>query len=130
VRLERYSTLAAQVELAVYNVRVLARGAARAISLSDATPEALTQAVRRLADAVRPLDRALEDTEALERCRENALEGARLANHVLQETGNMSALHLVGQVRSTAVDLLRGLGVDYADARDAVRSGSVAPARI
>jgi hypothetical protein len=86
--------------------------------------------VQSLADAVRPLDRALEDTDALERCREAALEAARLANHVLQETGNMSALHLVGQVRSTAVDLLRGLGVDYADARDAVRAGGATPARI
>jgi uncharacterized membrane protein YgaE (UPF0421/DUF939 family) len=129
-RLERYSTLASQLELAVYNVRVLARGVARAISLQDVTPPALTEAVRRLADAVRPLDRALEDPDALARCREAALEAARLANHVLGETGNMSALHLVGQVRSTAVDLLRGLGVDYADARDAVRSGSAAPARI
>jgi uncharacterized membrane protein YgaE (UPF0421/DUF939 family) len=129
-RLERYSTLASQVELAVYNVRVLARGVARAISLRDVTPPALTDAVHRLADAVRPLDHALEDPAALERCREAALEAARLANHVLQETGNMSALHLVGQVRSTAVDLLRGLGVDYADARDAVRSGSAAPAEI
>lgn len=130
MRVERYSTLASQVELAVYNVRVLARGAARAISLGDATPPTLTHAVHSLAEAVRPLDRALEDTDAFERCRDNALEAARLANHVLQETGNMSALHLVGQVRSTAVDLLRGLGVDYADARDAVRSGSPAPAKI
>jgi hypothetical protein len=94
------------------------------------TPPALTDAAHRLADAVRPLDRALEDPDALERCRQAALEAARLANHVLQETGNMSALHLVGQVRSTAVDLLRGLGVDYADARDAVRSSNPAPARI
>jgi len=127
-RLERYATLAGQVELAVYNVRVLARGAARAISLDDVTPPALIHAVRSLADAVRALEHALEDPKELERGRAAALEGARLANHVLQETGNMSALHLVGQVRSTAVDLLRALGVDYADARDAVRSGITAPA--
>jgi hypothetical protein len=109
-------------------VRVLARGAARAISLDDVTPPALIHAVRSLADAVRALEHALEDPKELERGRAAALEGARLANHVLQETGNMSALHLVGQVRSTAVDLLRALGVDYADARDAVRSGVAAPA--
>jgi uncharacterized membrane protein YgaE (UPF0421/DUF939 family) len=120
-RLERYSNLAVQVELAVYNVRVLARGAARAISLGDVTPPALTDAARSLADAVRSLNVALEDDAALDRARDAALEAAHLANRVLGETGNMSALHLVGQVRSTAVDLLRGLGVEYADARDAVR---------
>src|SRR4029079_12282221 len=64
-RLERYSTLAGQVELAVYNVRVLARGAARAISLEDTTPPALTHAVRSLADAVRALEHALEDPKEL-----------------------------------------------------------------
>jgi uncharacterized membrane protein YgaE (UPF0421/DUF939 family) len=127
VRLERYATLAAQVELAVYNVRVLARGAARAISLGDATPPALPQAVHSLAYSVRALDHAFEDGDAFDRGSKAALEAAGLANHVLQETGNMSALHLVGQVRSTAVDLLRGLGVDYGDARDAVRTGGAAP---
>jgi uncharacterized membrane protein YgaE (UPF0421/DUF939 family) len=120
-RLERYSNLAKQVELAVYNVRVLARGVARAISLEDQTPPALTGAVRRLADAVRTMGVALDDERAVERARDAALEAAHLANQVIDQTGNMSALHLVGQVRSTAVDLLRGLGVEYDDARDAVR---------
>jgi uncharacterized membrane protein YgaE (UPF0421/DUF939 family) len=127
-RLERHSNLAIQAELAVYNVRVLARGAARALSLGDATPPALARAVRSLAEAAPALDNALDEAE-LDRGREAALEAARLANHVLGETGNMSALHLVGQVRSTAVDLLRALGVGYADARDAVRTGSAAPTR-
>jgi len=121
-RLERYSNLASQVELAVYNVRVLARGVARAISLADQTPPALTGAVRRLADAVHTMNVALDDERAIERAKEAALEAAHLANQVLDQTGNMSALHLVGQVRSTAVDLLRGLGVEYEDARDAVRT--------
>jgi hypothetical protein len=120
-RLGRYSNLANQVELAVYNVRVLARGVARAISLEDQTPPALTGAVRRLADAVRTMGVALDDERAVERARDAALEAAHLANQVIDQTGNMSALHLVGQVRSTAVDLLRGLGVEYDDARDAVR---------
>jgi hypothetical protein len=123
-RLDRYSTLAGQVELAVYNVRVLARGAARAISLEDMTPTPLIHAIRSLAAAVRALEHAFEDAKDLERAQAAALEAARLANQVLGETGNMSALHLVGQVRSTAVDLLRALGVDYGDARDAVRTSA------
>jgi len=120
-RLKRYSNLATQSELAVYNVRVLARGVARAISLEDQTPPALTGAVRSLADAVRTVSVARDDEQAVEQARQAALEAAHLANQVLQQTGNMSALHLVGQIRSTAVDLLRGLGLEYGDARDAVR---------
>jgi uncharacterized membrane protein YgaE (UPF0421/DUF939 family) len=127
-RLAGYSTLAVQLELADYNVRVLARSAARAISLADTTPPALTHSVQKLAEAVWALEESLEDEQALATARHAALDSARLANAVLQETGNMSALHLVGQVRSTAVDVLRALGVEYADARDAVRQGTAATA--
>ena len=45
----------------------------------------------------------------------------RLANAVLAETSNLSALHIVGQVRLVAVDLLRAGGVPRAKAQAAVR---------
>jgi hypothetical protein len=41
---------------------------------------------------------------------------------VLESTGNLSVSVIVGQVRSTAVDLLRGSGMSYDEASDAVRS--------
>jgi hypothetical protein len=41
---------------------------------------------------------------------------------VLQRTGNLSVSVIVGQVRSTAVDLLRGSGMTYDDAAAAVRA--------
>lgn len=120
-RLERYALAAKQIELAVDNVRVLARGATRAISLGDATPPALSAAIRSLADAARELDAALDDRDARERALADARRAAAAAKAALEQTGNMSALHLIGQVRSTAVDLMRALGVGYEDARDAVR---------
>lgn len=122
-RLERYALAAKQIELAVDNVRVLARGATRAISLGDATPPALSAAIRSLADAARELDAALDDRDARERALADARRAAAAAKAALEQTGNMSALHLIGQVRSTAVDLMRALGVGYEDARDAVRQG-------
>lgn len=45
------------------------------------------------------------------------------ANAAMVETGNMSALHLIGQVRSKAVDRQRTLGVDRATAVEGVRIG-------
>ena len=51
----------------------------------------------------------------------------RLANAVLAETGNLSAVHIVGQVRLVAVDLLRAGGVPRAEAQHAVRSAPAEP---
>ena len=48
----------------------------------------------------------------------------RLANAVLDETANLSAVHIVGQVRLVAVDLLRAGGVPRAEAQQAVRRGA------
>ena len=59
--------------------------------------------------------------------REPALRAAGKATLVLQRTGNMSVTVIVGQVRSTAVDLLRGSGMSYDEAAEAVR-GAVAEA--
>jgi hypothetical protein len=53
--------------------------------------------------------------------REAALRAVRLANAVLAETTNLSALHIVGQVRLVAVDLLRAGGMPRAEAQEAVR---------
>ena len=44
---------------------------------------------------------------------------------MLERTGNMSVTVIVGQIRSTAVDLLRGSGMSYDEAAEAVR-GAVA----
>ena len=114
------------LELAVRNVRVVARGANRAISLDDHTPPELIAALRDLAEAVQGIGPALEggdgDAEEAAEAAESARHAAVNANAALEQTGNMSALHLIGQVRSTAVDLLRALGVDRATAVEDVRT--------
>ncbi|MBN1529894.1 MAG: aromatic acid exporter family protein [Thermoleophilaceae bacterium] len=115
-RVERQGEIVAALELAVNNVRVVARGVRRALELGDATPARLTVALRLLADAAR----ALEDDDD-EVARRSALRAAEEANAVLGETGNMSALHIVGQVRSTAVDLMRAAGVEHSEAVSGVR---------
>ena len=53
--------------------------------------------------------------------REPALRAAGAAAVVLERTGNMSVTVIVGQIRSTAVDILRSSGMSYREAADAVR---------
>ena len=117
-----YADAAAQIDLAVRNVRVLARGARRAIDLDENVPPGVAGALRELAAAVRALAPALEDPSQAEAVREPALAAAAHATLVLEQTGNLSVSVIVGQIRSTAVDLLRGTGMSYEDAVDAVRS--------
>jgi uncharacterized membrane protein YccC len=120
-----YADAAAQIDLAIRNVRVLARGARRAIDLDENVPPEVADAVRDLAAAVRALGGALDDPGRGDAVREPALRAAGKATHVLESTGNLSVTVIVGQVRSTAVDLLRGSGMSYEEAVDAVR-GAVA----
>jgi uncharacterized membrane protein YgaE (UPF0421/DUF939 family) len=117
-----YADAAAQIDLAVRNVRVLARGARRAIDLEENVPPEAAAALRSLADAVRALRGAIEDPGRAGEVREPALRAAGQATLVLERTGNLSVSVIVGQVRSTAVDLLRGSGMSYEEAAEAVRA--------
>ena len=120
-RVEGYADAGAQVDLAVRNVRVLARGTIRAVRLDENVPPETAEAVRELAAAVNALAEALEDQRALERVREHALRAAAVATLVLEGTGNLSVSVIVGQVRSTATDLVAATGLDTEEAVDAVR---------
>jgi len=119
-----YAEAARQIELAVRNVRVLARGARRAIDLDENVPAEVSGALRDLAAAVRALGGALDDHERDEAVRGPALRAAGQATLVLERTGNLSVSVIVGQVRSTAVDLLRSTGLSYDDAAEAVRAAA------
>jgi uncharacterized membrane protein YgaE (UPF0421/DUF939 family) len=121
---EVYAEAAAQIDLAVRNVRVLARGAIRALVLDDRVPEEVSEALRELAGAVRALGSALEDEGRLDDVREPALRAAATATLVLERTGNLSVSVLVGQIRSTATDLLTGSGLPYDEASEAVRAAA------
>jgi uncharacterized membrane protein YgaE (UPF0421/DUF939 family) len=119
-----YAEAAAQIDLAVRNVRVLARGAIRALMLDDNVPEDVCRALEELAGAVRALAPALERGRGLEEVRAQALRAAVIATQVLERTGNLSVSVLVGQVRSTAADLLTGTGMSYEEAAEAVREAA------
>jgi uncharacterized membrane protein YgaE (UPF0421/DUF939 family) len=119
-----YADAAAQIDLAIRNVRVLARGALRGARLGENLPPAVAEAIRDLAEAVTGLREALVDPERADAVREPALRAAGRATLVLEETGNLSVTVVVGQVRSTAVDLMRGSGLTYEEAAGLVREAA------
>jgi hypothetical protein len=113
------------MDLAVRNVRVLARGTMRALALDDNVPPEVAEALEDLARAVRVLADALERGTGFDAVREPALRAAVAATLVLEGTANLSVSVIVGQVRSTATDLLTGIGLTYDEATDAVRAANV-----
>jgi uncharacterized membrane protein YgaE (UPF0421/DUF939 family) len=125
-RLDRYVVAVGELGLAIENTRALARGATRAMALDDSIPPEVIAAIHELATAARELTRLLEEDDAAP-SREAALRAVRLANAVLAETSNLSAVHIVGQVRLVAVDLLRAGGLPRTEAQQAVRSAPPEP---
>jgi hypothetical protein len=92
----------------------------RAASLDDTIPPEAVQAVQELAACAQALEEYLEGGDA-EPARAAAIRAAALANSVLESTANLSAVHIVGQIRLTAVDLLRATGLERDRAQAAVR---------
>jgi uncharacterized membrane protein YgaE (UPF0421/DUF939 family) len=123
---EFYAESAARIDLAVRNVRVLARGAMRALALDENVPPDVAAALEDLAAAVGALASALERGEGFDAVREPALSAASRATRVLEGTTNLSVSVIVGQIRSTSTDLLTGIGMSYEDATEAVRAAAQA----
>lgn len=121
---EFYAEAAARIDLAVRNVRVLARGAMRALALDENVPPEVADALEDLGRGVHALAAALETGEGFDAVREPALSAAATATHVLEGTTNLSVSVIVGQIRSTATDLLTGIGLTYEEATGAVRAAS------
>lgn len=88
--LERYAVAAGELGLAVENVRGLARGVSRAISLDDAVPPEAVEATHELAVSARALGGYLDGGDSRP-AREAAVRAAALANSVLEDTSNLSA---------------------------------------
>jgi uncharacterized membrane protein YgaE (UPF0421/DUF939 family) len=130
-RLPLYAEAAQQMDYAVRNTRVLARRALNAIRRHGRAPEDLADAVALLGDAVLELGNQLERPEQDTAARRLALEAAVKATRLLQDDPGLSISVIVGQVRSTAIDLLRGSGMTGDEARTAldaaVERAGVAP---
>jgi uncharacterized membrane protein YgaE (UPF0421/DUF939 family) len=121
-RVPLYAQAAQQIDYAVRNTRVLVRRALNAIRRDGPAPAELADALDLLAEAVLELGRQLEDPEREVGTRRLALEAAVKATTVAERGASLSLMVIVGQVRSTAVDLLRGSGLSGEDARRAVES--------
>jgi uncharacterized membrane protein YgaE (UPF0421/DUF939 family) len=124
--IDRFAVAAGELGRAIENVRALARGAVRATDLEDAIPGDAVEAVQELARTAEALMDYLNGGDP-EPAREAAIRAAALANAVLEATGNLSAVHIVGQIRLVAVDLLRATGLDRGSAQEAVRTAALEP---
>ncbi len=122
--LTHYATAEVPLDLALRNVRVLARAVLRAIELDDHVPEEVAVGIDDLAAAVRHLGPGLSDPEQERMARDAALRAGAGATLGLEQTANLSVSVIVGQVRSTAADLLRGMGMTPVEAREAVRGAA------
>jgi ABC-type transporter Mla subunit MlaD len=123
--LDRYAVAVGELGRVIENVRALARGARRAINVDDSVPPEAVQAIEELAAAARALKDYLEGGDP-EPAHSAAVRAAALGNAVLEMTGNLSAVHIVGQIRLAAVDLLRAAGMPRDEAQEAVRGARLA----
>ncbi len=121
-RLARYAAAADQIDLAVRNTRVLARAAVGLVRGGEPAPGLLSEAVLDLARAVDDLAGYLEEPEKPGETNRFALKAAEEATDVLKERNDLATSMLVGQVRSTAVDLLRASGMDLDEAPGALEA--------
>ena len=118
-----YSAAEGRIDLTVRNVRSVARASTSAVRHHSPALEPLSEAVRDLAQAVRALAVYLEKTKEPEEACRFALAASEKATAVLQEHHDLSTSVLVGQLRTTAVDILIGAGMDPSSALRALEEG-------
>lgn len=111
-----YSRAADQLDIAARDSRGLARAAVAMVRAGGNAHEPLAESVLKLAQAVQALDVYLEDSEHPLDTRGYALQAAGSATVVLHERNDLETNMLVGQIRSTAVDILQASGMDYTTA--------------
>ena len=115
-----YARAAEQLDLAVRDSRGLARAAVGMVRVGGANQEPLAESVLQLARAVDTLSMYLEQPEHPLDIRGYAFQAAGNATVVLHERNDLETNMLVGQIRSTAMDLLQASGMDYDTARKGV----------
>lgn len=123
-RFSRYELAASQVDATLTSVKALSRASIRGLEVGANIPRAVPAAVRELAETVRTLDRYFEHPEEEPPVSEYAVRAAARATLVLEETANLPVSVIVGQVRASAVDLLRSWGLEREDAESMVRDAA------
>jgi hypothetical protein len=110
-----------QLDFVVRNVRVLARAGLILTRQPVTAPPELAGALRSLAAAMAEIDQAFTAELAgssdaarrhVARAQQIALDAVRVAGRLLPDSPPLPLVMIVGQVRMTVIDLLRGAGVD------------------
>ena len=123
-RLAHYAAAADQLDLAVRNIRVLARAVVTIVRDKGAAPGQLPEAILELALAVEALAVYLEKPDNPLDARHFALGAAGGATSALKSSNDLETSVLVGQIRSAAIDLLQAAGMDQSEALQALREAS------
>ena len=124
--LDEYTVAVTQLDLAVRDVRVLARSAIRLIELEPHSPAALAEGTRDLAGAIRCLEHELSRADHACDSTELATRAAEVATVAAHHTTNLSVNAVSAQIRSTATDIIRARGLDRAAAMELVRKTEMA----
>jgi uncharacterized membrane protein YgaE (UPF0421/DUF939 family) len=119
-----YQRTMRQVEYAARNVRVLARVGLRLVRHGGAAPARVVEAVRDLAQAVRALAAQLDAPGGRRETERLARQADGHAIEILAERTDLEVSEVVGQVRSTAADLVRASRLDRDPARLAIDSST------
>ena len=107
VELERYARSARHIDFAVRNARVLARHVLRLLRSGEVAPAELAEAVHDLSLSVWALAAQFEDPGRATEVRFHASRAAARAVAIYEREPNLVLTETMGQVRSTAIDLVR-----------------------
>lgn len=107
VELERYARSARHLDFAVRNARVLARHVLRLLRSGEVAPAELAEAVHDLSLSVWALAAQFEDPGRATEVRFHASRAAARAVAIYEREPNLVLTETMGQVRSTAIDLVR-----------------------
>jgi hypothetical protein len=105
--LDRQEEISRHLDFAVRNTRVLARDAVRYARGGGSPVLGLTDAVGDLAEAIWALAAVFDDPGARDDPRRLALRAAARASEAMAHHPDLMVTEIAGQVRSTAVDLVR-----------------------
>jgi hypothetical protein len=114
-QVDRYGRTLAQIDFAVRNTRVLARHALRLARAGQPAPPDLVAAVRELAGAVWELAAAYDDPGRSGEVARLARAAAARCAAAVERGAEPALVEVAGQVRSTAVDLVRAAELVAAD---------------
>lgn len=119
-----FDTALVHMDRVVRNVRVLARAGVTLTRQGVPPPPELSAALRCLIEAVRAAEQTLltelgstgtTDAGCAEQVETAALDAVRVAGRLLPDGPPLPLIMIVGQLRATAIDLMRGTGADDID---------------